>query len=325
MLTGRRSTAWAALAALLLLPLAAGAEEDSDWMNRMEDRMRVLEDELSASQNTIEAQREIIRLNPTEDVSQGSGLDEFFNGLEWGGFIQTTFTENFGNDPDAGQGTGVAQTLCQFNCDHDSFELPAVKLELGKAADEPGTAGFQLDLLWGENAGILGGFTGTAGDASDNWSHVQEAYVSYNYNGTEIKAGKFETLLGWEVIDAPYNYNITHGILFTFAIPLTHTGLLASGSVNEQVGWAAGITNGFNNVTDTNNNKGVLGQVNYDNGDGFFSSLSAYYGSDGPTGAGLGVTIPTSLTTSNNKQALILALVASLEPQEGTTLWANAD
>ena len=45
MWTGRRSTACAALAALLLLPLAAGAEEDSEWMNRMEDRMRVLEDE----------------------------------------------------------------------------------------------------------------------------------------------------------------------------------------------------------------------------------------------------------------------------------------
>ncbi|MFQ5515504.1 MAG: outer membrane beta-barrel protein [Myxococcota bacterium] len=309
---------------LLLAPWSADAGEEGDsWRRAMEDRMRLLEDKLAASEATIESQRSQLLEQGTPDVAAGGAgvLSEFLNGLVWGGHVTASYAHNF-NRPDI---QAAAQPLCQFNCDHESFKLDAAKLEIGKEALEPGTAGFQLDLLWGENAGILGGFTGATGFASDNFSHVQEAYASYNWNGTTLKFGKFETLLGWELIDSPLNYNITHGILFTFAIPLVHTGVLASGSLTEEIGWALGLTNGFNNVTDTNNNKGALAQLSFERG-GFFSSISAYYGADGNTGFSGSTSVPASTTPPNNHDdSLIVDFVASFEPMEGTTLWLNAD
>ena len=50
-----------------------------------------------------------------------------------------------------------------------------------------------------------------------------------------FKAGKFDTLLGYEVIDIVANKQVTQGVLFTYAIPLYHTGLLASSKFNEDV------------------------------------------------------------------------------------------
>ena len=291
----------------------------------MDDRMRVLEDQLEASQATIEAQQEIMEAHGVNaDVAQGTQLDEFLNSLEWGGHVQSTYAYNF-NNPDAQAGS---QALNQFNLNHNSFQLDAVKIELGKSADEPGSAGFQIDLLWGENAAILG--TAAVG-ASDDFSHVQEAYVSYNWENIVLQAGKYETLLGYEVIDSPDNFNVTQGILFTWAIPLTHTGVLASGNFTEEIGWAFGVNNGFNNTVDTNDDKGAVGQLSYDSGS-FFTSLSAYYSADGVATAGntatvraLGTGLGTNGQVNNHDSTWILDLILQLVPQEGTTLWLNAD
>ena len=186
MAMGKRKATAIALSAFLLFPLAVQAEEEADvWMKGMEDRMRLLEDKLVASEATIEAQADLIRSQPGPDVSEGGALSEFLNGLQWGGHVTGSYVHNF-NRPDAQAGS---QTLCQFNCDHESFKLDAAKIELGKEAMEPGTAGFQLDLLWGENASILGGY---AGD-SDNFSYVQEAYATYNWDGTQLRTSHFES------------------------------------------------------------------------------------------------------------------------------------
>ena len=43
----------------------------------------------------------------------------------------------------------------------------------------------------------------------------------------------WETLLGYEVMDSVANRNVTQGLLFTYAIPLVHTGLQASGKIGQ--------------------------------------------------------------------------------------------
>ena len=93
-----------------------------------------------------------------------------------------------------------------------------------------------------------------------------------------LKLGQWETLLGYEVIDSVANRNVTHGLLFTYAIPLVHTGLQASGKIggsDSAFGWAAGYVNGWNNPIDTNDNKGVLGQLSYSSGV-FSTALNGY-------------------------------------------------
>ena len=312
-----RCIRWAlasALAAALFAPLAALAEDADRRMELMEQRLLALEDRLAASQATIDQQADLLRAQAAPAVSQGTQVDSFLSGLEFGGHIKGSYLFNE-NSPQEG---GTAQPLCQFNCRHNEFSFDSAKIEIGKAASEPGSVGFQFDVVYGQNADILralspdapGGFFG----ASDFSLFVQQAYVSYNWNDIEFKFGNFETLLGWELIDSEDNNNITHGILFTWAIPLYHTGVLASGSFSEQIGWSLGVTNGFNNTFDTNDNKGVVGLVSFEEG-GFFTSLSSYYGSDGGFTGSVG----------SSDDIWIFDYVASFEASDNLSFWLNVD
>ena len=299
--------------------LADGLEDAR--MQALEERLLALEDKLEASERTIEAQEGLLRSQAAPAVSQGSGLDSFFESLEVGGHITTSYLYNFNSPPN---GAGGGQPLCQFNCNQNEFKLDAAKIEIGKPAANPGEAGFQLDLLYGQNADISRALSPTAFGGSfgdDDFStFVQQAYVSYNWDGVELKMGKFETLLGWELLDSHKNYNITHGILFTWAIPLYHTGIMAGGSIGENIGWNVGFVNGFNNPVETNDSKGVLGLISLTE-DPFFVSLSGYYGAD----AFQGSDPRASGQPGSSDSQLILDLVATYTPSDTLTFWLNAD
>ena len=133
--------------------------------------------------------------------------------------------------------------------------------------------------------------------------------------------GNFETLLGWELIDSHKNYNVSHGILFTWTIPLYHTGVMAGGSLGENVGWNLGFVNGFNNSVETNDSKGVVGLISLEEGP-FFTSLSAYYGADAFQGSD-----PRAAggQPGSSDDQLILDLVASYTPNDDLTFWLNVD
>ncbi len=68
-------------------------------------------------------------------------------------------------------------------------------------------------------------------------------------NGLDIYMGKFVTFLGYEVIESPANLNFSRGLLFTNAIPLTHTGIYADYKFNDTVEAKFGIVDGWNNST----------------------------------------------------------------------------
>jgi hypothetical protein len=317
-----RSRTWnAAIAATLLCfaPLVARADAASDArLAALEARIGQLESKLEASEKTIADQQELLKAQATPAVSASSDskLDAWFDTVTIGGYTSASFIYNQ-NNPD---NPIYAQSTNQFDLDHNTFKIDAAKLELGRAAAAPGEAGFQIDLVWGDNAGILGGSRfNTGGWASDNFSYLQEAYASYNWNDVVFKFGKWETLLGYEVIDTVANKNVTQGLLFTYAIPLVHTGLLASGKMTESVGWAAAFANGWNNVTDTNDNKGVIGQLNYTGGP-FFTALNVYYGSDGNTGF-------TGQTTESNNQdrATVVDWLAQFTVSDSLNFWLNVD
>jgi hypothetical protein len=337
--------------ALLVSAGLARAEEQGTGLEALEARVMALEDKLAASEATVAAQRELIGAQ-TPPVGEGNALDSFLSGLEFGGYVAGSYLYNF-NNPDV---NAASQTLCQFNCDHNQFTLDAVKLELGKAASEPGTAGFQIDLLFGEDASIFnsltpdssGRFVTTSGpptvgpgdpngvlqdpnhthtfsvlvhEPSDSDIFVQEAYASYNWRGVELRLGKWETLLGNEVIDHHKNYNVTHGLLFTWAIPLFHTGVLAGGSLGESFGWKVGVTNGFNNSVDEGDNKGVLGQLTFTSGP-ISTGLSTYIGTPG----GFGFTNLDGNTVEDDQTiSQIYDWVLHFIPNDSLDTWVNVD
>jgi hypothetical protein len=307
---------------LCFAPLLAHADAASDArLAAMEQRMNQLEEKLAASEKTIAEQEELLNTKATPAVGAGSEpehpLDPFLARLNVGGYVSASYVYN-ANNPD---NPIYAQALNQFNLDHNTFNLDAADIDISMAADAPGRAGFQLDINYGNNAQILNGFFGntSAPFASDNNVEVEQMNVSYNWNDIVFKAGKFDTLLGYEVIDITANKQVTQGVLFTYAIPLYHTGLLASGKFNEEFGWQAGVTNGWNNSTDLNDNKGLLAQLNFASGP-FSTALTSYYGSDGNTGfAG------QSVQNTNTDRALVLDWVGSFKASDTVSLWSEID
>ena len=93
---------------------------------------------------------------------------------------------------------------------------------------------------------------------------LEEAYGSYKIpvgGGLTLKAGKFVTLLGYEVIESPNNLNFSRGFLFSFAIPLTHVGALASYQITDWLAMTAGPVVGWDVARDNNSRMSVTGQV----------------------------------------------------------------
>jgi hypothetical protein len=307
---------------LCFSPLVARADAASDArFAAMEQRMSQLEDKLAASEQVVADQAELLKTQATPAVGAGEGsqIDAFLNTVTVGGYVSASFVYN-NNNPD---NPIYAQAVNQFDLDHNTFTLDGAKLEFGRAAAAPGEAGFQLDLMFGDDGGILGAYRfNTPGYASDNFVYVQEMYASYNWNDVVFKFGKWETLLGSEVIDPILNRNVTQGLLFTYAIPLVHTGLMASGKLTEEIGWALAAANGWNNATDTNDNKGVLGQLTYSSGP-FTTGLSTYYGSDGYTG--FADPANNTVENSNESRALVLDWTATVLATDALTFWWNVD
>jgi hypothetical protein len=70
--------------------------------------------------------------------------------------------------------------------------------------------------------------------------------------GLTLKAGRFDTPIGSEVIEAPANLLFSHTWQFGFGIPFTHTGLLASYPASERVDLSAGAFLGWDTWDDAN-------------------------------------------------------------------------
>jgi hypothetical protein len=93
---------------------------------------------------------------------------------------------------------------------------------------------------------------------------VKDAYVSYMFplgSGLTLKAGKFVTLLGYEVIEGPLNPNFSRSFMFGFSIPFTHVGALLSYSPTEWLSLTAGPVVGWDVARDNNSRMSVTGQV----------------------------------------------------------------
>ncbi len=92
---------------------------------------------------------------------------------------------------------------------------------------------------------------------------LQEAYLSGTVpvgSGLTLKGGKFVTLLGYEVIESPNNLNFSRGYLFQLAVPLTHTGGLASYTFTDWFNMTAGVVLGWDDSKNVNDALTYTGQ-----------------------------------------------------------------
>lgn len=126
----------------------------------------------------------------------------------------------------------------------DGFNLDAVKVSISKPLDESEwAAGYRVDLMFGADANALG-TTAIGGLAGTDFA-IRQAYVNLRTpigNGIDWKIGVFDTVVGYESIDAVNNPNYTRSYGFTLE-PTTHTGILGTYRVSDLLSVAAGVAN----------------------------------------------------------------------------------
>lgn len=129
----------------------------------------------------------------------------------------------------------------------DGFNLNVVELALTRPLDYESDwgAGYHIALWAGPDANRLGTQSIDADGAAD--FAIRQAHINLRVpvgNGLQVKAGVFDTIIGYESVAAPNNPNFTRSYGQTIE-PQTHTGLLLSYRVNDVLSVAAGIANTF--------------------------------------------------------------------------------
>jgi hypothetical protein len=131
------------------------------------------------------------------------------------------------------------------------------RLDYVFGADGPDTQAFG-DQGWdfGWNSGGRNIIHQTYGSA------VPQLYAQVAYNDLMVKAGRFFTLMGYEVVPATGNFFYTHAYTMNYGEPFTHTGILGEYAATDETtvygGYVMGWDSGFENLNDAHM---VLGGV----------------------------------------------------------------
>lgn len=150
-----------------------------------------------------------------------------------------------------------------FDNNRDTFSVNSFEIDIERAANPEGGAGFRADLQYGQDARAIGA-DGSSSDAID----LQQAYIEYIaplnfFNDNKIlpqsikfQVGRFVTLAGAEVIESKDNWNISRSFGFGLAIPFVHTGLRSNFKLWEDFfDVYLGVNNGWDNAIDNNTYK----------------------------------------------------------------------
>src|SRR5438132_8927660 len=155
---------------------------------------------------------------------------------------------------------GYTFNMAEFSIKKDPSEKYPFGYSLVLTAGIPGTSN---DSQKNHALGIFRGDDDQFAFRNTPNFDLQEAYGSYQFplgSGLTLKAGKFVTLLGYEVIESPNNLNFSRSFLFTFGIPLTHVGALLSYSPLPWLSLTAGPVVGWDVAKDNNDSMSVTGQ-----------------------------------------------------------------
>src|SRR3989338_8319925 len=103
---------------------------------------------------------------------------------------------------------------------------------------------------------------------------------SFLLNGIQLKAGKFVTLQGIEVIESKDNFTISRVIVFGLLEPFTHVGGLVGYQFPQIIDLWVGAVNGWDLHVDNNTGKTLLAKMGINFGEKAFGAVSLSYGSE---------------------------------------------
>ncbi len=161
----------------------------------------------------------------------------------------------------------------------NSFRVYQTELAVEKDIDSSSSSldwGFKIQGLYGTDAR----YTHTVGlfDRATS-SPYQFAFMALNgqahlpiivSGGIDVTAGLYPTPIGYELLDATGNFFMTHSYIYSYANPVTHTGILTTSHVSDMFDlWLSvdtGVNEGLPDRPDTyNSGGGLLGGIGINN------------------------------------------------------------
>jgi len=201
-----------------------------------------------------------------------------------------------------------------------AFEANGASISIGSPLGEGDyTAGYNVELLFGERATAFAGYSRAHTDgAADNFL-LKNANIGLNLpfgNGVDLTVGLFDTIVGYEVEASGANPNVMRSYGYNLE-PFTHTGVLASTSVADGVNISLGLTNGFDSTGGTHNDNldahaqlGYLAALDLTAPDslGFLGGSTAYIGFVGGNNEGNAVESGSSIKYGEDDELFYVGL-----------------
>jgi hypothetical protein len=179
----------------------------------------------------------------------------------------TSYTYDF-NNPKGPTPIANSGSYANLSGLDESFNIDLVQLGISGSR---GKASYGAKLDYGD-------LTPFAGNYSNSDVGLQTAYLSYDMGGAAITAGRYDTPIGYEVLEPWGNANISRSVSWTYLQPVNHDGVFASGHAGVLDGMI-GVANDFSvsnqgsSPTDKDDEKAVLGAV----GAGISDALNLYF------------------------------------------------
>jgi hypothetical protein len=169
------------------------------------------------------------------------------------GYLDSYYSANF-NRPASRDNKGVAETARVFDTRAGQFSLGLVQTKVAYTNSKSEAV---VDLTFGPNADM-----GNYGNAVFSTAlAIKQAYFTYNFTDKfSMTAGQFGTIIGYEVIDAPANFNYSLSNQFANG-PFYHTGLKATYAFSSRASLMVGVVNNVDGIEDNNRKKGIISQL----------------------------------------------------------------
>ncbi len=209
----------------------------------------------------------------TKDAGEWTGV-QWLKKVKIRGWLESYFVHN-SNRPDrsvvnANQGSSIVKATNAtiegrtFDIHNDVPRISLAEIELEKVPTrgEWGGTGFKLDVNWGDTPEIIydaiqGGLgEGVLHSADKAIQHATVGYLAPIGKGLRFDLGKYCTHIGAETIEGIKNNNLSHGLLYTYAIPFQDVGLHTNYPWSDKFYTELYVIRGWN-VTTGDNNRGL--------------------------------------------------------------------
>jgi hypothetical protein len=231
-------------------------------LERLEKEVGVRKDAPPPAAAPAEAPQSVgDRLKSLEETIKATPLFNFVKDWEFGGHVAVSYNYNFRNPNSHSNNAADNEFYRVFDDRANQFTINQAELWVEKPTSDASPIGFGLDFVIGRDAKkIHSSGLGSEDDVFD----LTQAYVTYKApigRGLDLKAGKFVTLHGAEVIRRTGNFHVSRSVQFGNAIPFTHTGILATYPFTDWLTVTGGIVNGWDNSDDENKDKSFTGMA----------------------------------------------------------------